>query len=98
MVKQFEVYMCRVREKELPCLVISPNELNDVLSYVMIAPITTMERAYPSRVIVGLQGKKGQIALDMIRTVDKTELNRKIGLLPDSSHTEIKTILQKIFA
>ena len=81
-----------------PCLIVSPDEMNEVLPYVMIAPITVASYQFPTRVVIGLKGKKGQIALDMITTVDKTELIRKIGILPTASHTDILGILGKIFS
>lgn len=98
MVKRFEVFMCEEGGVEKPCLVISPDEMNAVLPYVMVAPITMIEHAYPFRIVIGLKGKKGQIALDMIKTVDKTEFIRKIGILPQASHEEIISLLGQIFA
>ena len=74
MVKRFDVYMCDQNGVQKPCLIVSPDEMNEVLPYVMIAPITTASYQFPTRVIIGLKGKKGQIALDMITTIDKTEL------------------------
>ena len=97
-VKIFDVYICYQNGVQKPCLVVSPDEMNEVLPYIMIAPITTASYQFPTRVIIGLKGKKGQIALDMITTVDKTELIRKIGILPAVSHTEILGILGKIFS
>lgn len=97
MVKRFEVFMCDKKGVEMPCLVVSPNEMNAVLPYVMIAPITSVERAFPFRVVIGLKGKKGQIALDMIKTIETSELTRKIGILPEASHAEIMALLGKIF-
>lgn len=98
MVKRFEVFMCEEGGAQKPCLIISPNEMNEVLPYVLIAPITTLERRFPCRVIIGLKGKKGQIALDMIKTIDKMELTHKIGILPEESHREILSILGKMFS
>ncbi len=98
MVKRFEVYMYDESGIQKPCLVISPNEMNDALPYVMIAPITTLERRLPCRVVIGLKGKRGQIALDMIKTVDKRQLPQKVGILPEESHGEILGILGKIFS
>ncbi|MBR6675321.1 MAG: type II toxin-antitoxin system PemK/MazF family toxin [Alphaproteobacteria bacterium] len=98
MVKRFDVYMCDQNGVQKPCLIVSPDEMNEVLPYVMIAPITTASYQFPTRVIIGLKGKKGQIALDMITTIDKTELIRKIGILPVASHPEILGILGKIFS
>ena len=98
MVNRFDVYMCDRGGIQKPCLIISPDEMNEVLPYVMIAPITSAPYQFPTRVGIGLKGKKGQIALDMITTIDKTELIRKIGILPVASHTEILGILGKIFS
>lgn len=98
MVKRFEVFMCDKKGVEMPCLIVSPNEMNEVLPYVMVAPITSVERSFPFRVVIGLKGKKGQIALDMIKTIEKSELTRKIGILPEASHVEIMTLLSKIFS
>lgn len=98
MVKRFDVYMCEQGGVQRPCLIISPDEMNEVLPYVMIAPITTALYQFPSRVIIGLKGKKGQIALDMIKTVDKSQLAVKIGMLPAPSHADILNILGKIFS
>ena len=97
MVKRFEVFMCDDRGTEKPCLIVSPDEMNAVLPTVMIAPITNVERRFPTRIVIGLKGQKGQIALELIKTIDKSELTRKIGLLPESSHPEILGILGKIF-
>lgn len=97
MVKRFEVFMCDDHGKEKPCLVVSPDEMNAVMPTLIIAPITQIERRFPTRIAIGLKGKKGQIALEMIKTVDKSDLTRKIGVLPESSHTEILGILGKIF-
>lgn len=98
MVKRFEVFMCEQGGIQKPCLVVSPNEMNDVLPYVMIAPITSFERRFPCRVVIGLKGKKGQIALDMLSTLNKADLTQKIGILPEESHSEILGILEKMFS
>lgn len=97
MVKRFDVYMTTYQESEMPCLVISPDEMNDVLPYVMIAPITTFNRNFPSRFTIGLKGKKGQVALDLLHTVPKNQLTHKVGALPPTSHEGVVGILQKMF-
>lgn len=98
MVKQFDVYMCEQNNTQKPCLIISPNEINNTLSYVMIAPITTAYCEFPTRIVIGLKDQKGQIALDMIQTIDKSELITKIGILPPVYHADILKILQNIFS
>jgi len=57
--------------KTRPCLVISPDEMNDHIRTVIVAPMTTKGKPYPTRVPCTFQGKRGQIVLDQIRTVDK---------------------------
>jgi len=85
-------------QKTRPCVIISPNEMNHHISTVIIAPMTTKGRAYPSRVICEFQGKAGQIVLDQIRTVDKSRLVKKIGQISENEQREVLDILAEIFA
>jgi mRNA interferase MazF len=98
-VKRFEVYLITLDptvgdeiQKTRPCLVISPNEMNRYISTVMIAPMTTKGRVYPSRVTCRFQAKEGQIVLDQIRTVDKTRLIKRLGQLEQKClpHSQIQ--------
>ena len=98
MVKRFEVYLCENNHEEKPCVIISPNEMNDALTYVLIAPITTCEQVYPFRYGVGLKGKKAYIALDLIQPIDKMKLKNKIGILPQRIHGQITDLLNKFFS
>ncbi len=98
MVKRFEVYMCQIEGKERPGLIVSPDELNETLPYVLIAPITTSALALPCRIGIGLKGKKAWIAMDLIQPVNQTQLVLKVGLLPEQTHAQILTMLQKFFA
>jgi mRNA interferase MazF len=66
-------------QKARPCLVISPDEMNQHLRTVIIAPMTTADRPYPTRVAVTFRGKRGQVALDQMRAVDRQRLVRKLG-------------------
>ena len=61
--------------KTRPCVVVSPKELNDYLNTVVIVPLTSTLRDYPFRVQCVIMGKRGELAIDQIRTVDKTRLN-----------------------
>lgn len=97
MVKRFDVYMTDFNGTEMPCVVISADELNNVLPYVLIAPVTTYERKFPCRFVIGLKGKKGQVALDMLHTIPKSNLIRKIGALPASSYDGIYAVLNQLF-
>ena len=80
-------------QKTRPCLVISPNEANRHLRTVIVAPMTTASKPYPTRVPCQFKGKKGLIALDRIRTVDKSRLIRCQGSI---SLTEQEAILAKL--
>lgn len=66
-------------QKTRPCLIVSPDEMNERLQTVIVAPMTTTIRSYPTRVSIRFQGKPGQIALDQIRAVDKLRLLRRLG-------------------
>ncbi|WP_165360769.1 type II toxin-antitoxin system PemK/MazF family toxin, partial [Candidatus Chloroploca sp. Khr17] len=66
-------------QKIRPCLVVSPDEMNDNIRTVIIAPMTTKSRPYPSRVSCCFQGRQGYIVLDQIRTVDQQRLRKRLG-------------------
>jgi mRNA interferase MazF len=84
--------------KTRPCAVVSPDEMNRHIRTVIIAPMTTTTRPYPTRVPVRFRGKDGQIALDQIRTVDKSRLVRKIGDLPEGASRQTAATLVEMFA
>jgi mRNA interferase MazF len=84
--------------KTRPCLVISPDEMNDHIRTVIVAPMTTKGKQYPSRVSCTFQGKSGQVVLDQIRTVDKTRLVRKLGTISSSVQSKVLDALQEMFA
>jgi mRNA interferase MazF len=80
-VKRFDVFLVNLDptigseiKKTRPCVVVSPDEMNRHIATVIIAPMTTKGKAYPTRVVCQFQGKDGQIILDQIRTIDKTRL------------------------
>ena len=85
-------------QKTRPCLVISPNEINHHIGTIIIAPMTTRGRDYPTRVPVTFQGKDGQIVLDQIHTVDKTRLFRRLGQISESTAQKVLEVLAEIFA
>ena len=84
--------------KTRPCLVISPDEMNRHLRTVLIAPMTTAERPYPTRVSLTFQGKHGQVALDQIRAVDRQRLVRKIGKASSATAHAVSAVLTEMFA
>ena len=84
--------------KTRPCLIISPDEMNAHIRTVIVAPMTTQGRAYPSRVSCTFQGKSGQVVLDQIRTVDKTRLVRRLGTISSAVQCKVLDALQEMFA
>jgi mRNA interferase MazF len=105
LVARFEVYLVALdptRGSEIqetrPCVVVSPDEMNAWLRTVIVAPMTTTIRPYPSRVNLTFARKKGQAALDQIGSVDKSRLVRKLGSLDEPSAMAIATTLTEMFA
>jgi len=105
MVNRFEVYLVdldptvgSVIRKRRPCLVVSPDEVNHNLRTVIIAPLTSKGRLYATRVLCRFKGKRGKIALDQIRAVDKARLVKKMGRLEGEIPTAVLKILQEMFA
>ncbi|MEL6931197.1 MAG: type II toxin-antitoxin system PemK/MazF family toxin [Cyanobacteria bacterium J06600_6] len=84
--------------KTRPCVVISPDEINRLLRTVIVAPLTTTIKNYPTRVTVAFQEKEGSIALDQIRSVDKSRLLRKLGNLSKKESQTVSNILITMFS
>lgn len=104
-VKRFEVYLVNLEptvgaemQKTRPCLVISPDEMNRHIRTVIVAPMTTKGRSYPTRVLCNFDGKEGQIVLDQLRTVDKTRLVNRLGEMDKETQQEILRVLGEMFA
>ncbi len=104
-INRFEVYLVNLDptigseiQKTRPCLVISPDEINHHIATVIVAPMTTKGREYPSRVKCTFDGKDGQIVLDQIRTVDKVRLVKKLGKINIDSQKEVLTVLMEMFS
>lgn len=85
-------------KKSCPCVVISPDEMNRYIATVMIAPMTTKGRSYPTRVVCQFQDKPGQIILDQIRTVDKVRLLKKLGQISTDEQSLVLETLAEMFA
>lgn len=105
LVDRFDVYLINLAptqgaeiQKTRPCCIISPNEMNYNISTVIIAPLTSKSRTYPTRVNCNFQGKNGQVVLDQIRTVDKSRLVKKLGKISDSEQSNVLSILQQMFS
>jgi mRNA interferase MazF len=85
-------------QKTRPCLVVSPDELNQYLRTVIVAPMTTGGRAYPWRVPCRFQRRSGFVALDQLRTVDAERLVGRLGQLTPQIVTTVLRRLQEMFA
>jgi mRNA interferase MazF len=104
MVKRFEVWNIRLNptvgheiNKVRPGLIVSPNEVNKFLKTVIIIPLTSTIKAYPTRVDCMFRGKKGQLALDQIRALDSSRLIAKMGQLDKETSERVCNTLQVLF-
>ena len=84
--------------KTRPCLVVSPDELNDHLRTIIVAPMTTGGQVYPWRIGCRFQNRSGFIALDQLRTVDSERLVKRLGRLSPATTTDVLEALQEMFA
>ena len=83
-------------KKVRPCVVLSPDEMNFNIDTIIIAPMTTKSRSYPTRVKITFEKKSGWIILDQIRTIDKIRLKEKAGHLDETKITEVKGISKEM--
>lgn len=104
-VNRFDVYLTNLDstigseiQKTRPCLIISPDEMNRHIRTVIVAPMTTVSKDYPTRIACIFKRKKGQIVLDQIRTIDKTRLIKNLGTLDSETQLKVITVLQRLFA
>jgi mRNA interferase MazF len=104
-VKRFEIYLVSLDpsigseiKKTRPCLIISPDEVNKYINTVIIAPLTSTLKKYPTRVNCEIGGKLGQIAIDQMRAVDKIRLTKKIGTLDVETSEMLLTVIREFFA
>jgi mRNA interferase MazF len=102
-VKQYEIYLLNLDptigseiKKIGPCVVISPDEMNLHLNTVIIAPMTSATKSYPSRVKIDFQNKIGQIALDQIKTIDKSRMIKKMGKINKKTIEMVKQVIQEM--
>jgi mRNA interferase MazF len=85
-------------KKTRPCLVVSPDEMNEPLKTVLVAPMTTTLRDYPTRVTLTFRGKTGQVALDQLRAVDRERLIRRLGVISSKAAQGTSKVLLEMFA
>ena len=84
--------------KTRPCVVVSPDELNQQLATFIIAPLTTGLHPYPFRIPCRFAGKSGHVVLDQLRTVERARLTKKVGRLGPSTLERVLGVLQEMFA
>jgi mRNA interferase MazF len=103
-INRFEVFLVALDptigheiKKTRPCVVISPDEMNHHIGTIIIAPMTTKGRDYPTRIDCTFQGLAGQVVLDQIRTVDKTRLVKRLGQLSQVSADRILDVMIEMF-
>jgi mRNA interferase MazF len=104
-VGRFEVYLVNLDptigheiRKTRPCVVVTPDDLNRHVRTVMVAPMTTKGQLYPTRVPCMFQGKRGQVVLDQIRTVDRIRLVKRMGRLTGGQAKAVLEVLAAMFA
>ncbi len=104
-VSRFEVYLVNLDptvgseiRKTRPCLVVSPDEMNRHIRTVIVAPMTTRGRAYPTRVECEFAGKAGLVVLDQLRTVDKKRLVKHLGRIDETTQRKVLQVLAEMFA
>jgi mRNA interferase MazF len=104
MVKRFDIWHAELNptvgseiNKIRPCLVVSPDETNRNLNTVIIVPLTSTLKPYPTRVDCQFMGKNGQLAIDQIRSIDKCRLGKKLGILDEETSEKICATLLETF-
>ena len=84
-------------QKTRPCVIVSPDEMNKYLNTIVIAPMTSSLKEYPTRIPVNYNGKKGMIAIDQIRTVDKKRIIKLLGKLKKTEIKMTKEVIKETF-
>ena len=84
-------------KKTRPCVIISPDEMNKYLRTIVVAPMTTTSKKYPTRIEVKHDGKIGWIVIDQIRTIDKQRIIKVLGRLSKPEIKEVKSVLKETF-
>ena len=104
-VNRFDVYLINLDltvgseiKKIRPCLIISPDEMNRHIRTVIVAPMTTAGKEYPTRISCTFKKKKCQIVTDQICTIDKSRLIKRLGTIDPNTQLEVIAVLQRLFA
>lgn len=89
--------MGSVVKKTRPCVILSPDEMNKFLQTVIIAPITSTSKKYPTRIKIKGKTTKGWIMIDQIRTVDRKRITKIFGKLSEKEILDVKNVMQETF-
>ena len=103
--RRFDVYLVTLDptvgseiRKTRPCVVVSPDEMNQHIRTVLVAPLTSKGTAYPTRVASRFGGRQGQVVLDQLRAVDVRRLTKRLGTLSPSTRAAVLSALSEMFA
>ncbi len=103
-IKQYQIVLVNLDptlgseiQKTRPCVIVSPNEMNDNLKTVVIAPMTSTSRKYPTRVKVKHNSQEGWVVIDQIRTIDKIRIVKKFGSLTEKEIRECKRVIRETY-
>ena len=103
-IKQYQIVLVNLDptlgseiQKTRPCVVISPNEMNDYLRTIVIAPMTSKSKKYPTRVKINHNNQEGWIVIDQLRTVDKIRIVKTFNFLLDTEIKECKRVIRETF-
>lgn len=103
-IRQYEIVLVNLDptmgseiQKTRPCVIVSPNEINDNLHTVVIAPMTSTSRKYPTRVKINHNQQVGWVVIDQIRTIDKIRIVKKLGILSEKEKRACKEVIRETF-
>ena len=103
-IKQYSIVMVNLDptqgseiKKTRPCVIVSPNELNKYLNTIVLAPMTSNQKQYPTRVAIELDNRNGMIAIDQIRTVNKSRIIKVLGKLTKFEIKTCKEVIKETF-
>ena len=103
-IKQYQIVLVNLdptigseMKKTRPCVVISPDEMNKYLQTIVVAPMTSSSKSYPTRVEVKHNKKKGWVVVDQIRTIDRKRIVKLFNSLTDKEIYKVKTIIQETY-
>lgn len=105
MIKRFTVHLVRLdptvgseMQKTRPCVVVSPDELNAHLRTALVAPLTSTDKGYVSRIPCQFSGREGWVALDQLRCADHARFIRRLGSIDHATQTAVTRALQEMFS